>query len=65
MNSNLGIFNSYRDSMGQIKDDFKQAIEREIKSEKMKSELITSVSHDLSPFNFHCHICRFIKKSKY
>ncbi|MFR1448814.1 MAG: sensor histidine kinase [Beduini sp.] len=47
MNSNLGIFNSYRDSMGQIKDDFKQAIEREIKSEKMKSELITSVSHDL------------------
>ena len=34
MNSNLGIFNSYRDSMGQIKDDFKQAIEREIKSEE-------------------------------
>lgn len=47
MNSDLGIFNSYRDSMGRIKDDFKKAIEREIQSEKMKSELITSVSHDL------------------
>lgn len=45
--TDLGIFNSYKDSMDMIKEDFQEAISNEIKSEKMKSELITSVSHDL------------------
>lgn len=43
----LGIFNSYKESITTIQEDFKLAVENEVKSEKMKSELITSVSHDL------------------
>lgn len=46
-NTDLGVFNSYKDSMDTIRDDFKNAVDSEIRSEKMKTELITSVSHDL------------------
>lgn len=46
-NTDLGVFNSYKDSMDTIRDDFKNAVDNEIRSEKMKTELITSVSHDL------------------
>lgn len=45
--TDLGVFNSYKDSMDTIRDDFKNAIDNELRSEKMKTELITSVSHDL------------------
>ena len=44
---NLGFFNSYKESMDTIRDDFKQAVDNELKSERFKAELITSVSHDL------------------
>ena len=47
LNSDLGIFNSYKNSMNAIRDDFKTAVDNAVKSEKMKTELITSVSHDL------------------
>lgn len=47
IDTDLGVFNSYKNSMNSIRDDFKKAVENEIKSEKLKSELITSVSHDL------------------
>ncbi|WP_066872062.1 sensor histidine kinase [Clostridium mediterraneense] len=40
-------FNNIRENLSNINKGFKIAIEDEIKSERMKSELLTNVSHDL------------------
>ena len=43
----LGVFEPFRDEIGKIQSDFKKAVEEEVKSTKMKTDLITNVSHDL------------------
>lgn len=43
----LGIFNPMKTEIQKIQKGFKQAVEEEVKSERMKTELITNVSHDL------------------
>lgn len=42
-----GIFESYKEELSKIQDGFKAAVEEEVKSQRMKTELITNVSHDL------------------
>lgn len=43
----LGIFNSMRDRLNNLKIGFEAAVKEETKSKNMKTELITNVSHDL------------------
>ena len=43
----LGIFEPFRDEIVKIQTGFKKAVEEEVKSTKMKTDLITNVSHDL------------------
>lgn len=43
----FGIFESYKKELGQIQDGFGKAVEEEVRSQRMKTELITNVSHDL------------------
>ncbi len=43
----FGVFESYKSELLRIQADFKRAVEEEVKSQRMKSELITNVSHDL------------------
>lgn len=43
----LGIFEPFRDEIGKIQTGFKKAVDEEVKSTKMKTDLITNVSHDL------------------
>lgn len=43
----LGVFESYKDNLYQIQQGFSKAVEEEVKSQRMKTELITNVSHDL------------------
>ena len=42
-----GIFTSLQDELKNIKEGFKKAVIEETKSSKMKTELITNISHDL------------------
>ncbi len=43
----LGVFEPFRDEIGKIQSGFKKAVDEEVKSTKMKTDLITNVSHDL------------------
>ncbi|WP_343210657.1 sensor histidine kinase [Anaerolentibacter hominis] len=43
----LGIFEPFKEQLTTIQTSFKTAVEEEVKSQKMKTELITNVSHDL------------------
>jgi signal transduction histidine kinase len=43
----LGNFNVLRNEIGNIQKGFKKAVNEEVKSQKMKTELISNVSHDL------------------
>jgi len=43
----LGLFDPLKNELDNIQDGLSQAVERRISSERMKSELITNVSHDL------------------
>lgn len=43
----VGVFNSLRDEFSNIKDGFEKAVKEEVKSQRMKTELISNVSHDL------------------
>lgn len=47
MEQDFGIFDPVRNQLLQIQSGFKSAVEEEVKSQKMKTELITNVSHDL------------------
>lgn len=47
LSEDFGVFESYKNELRQIQVDFKRAVEEEVKSQRMKSELITNVSHDL------------------
>lgn len=43
----FGIFESSREELNQLSENFELAIQEKVKSEKMKTELISNVSHDL------------------
>ena len=43
----VGIFNSLNDEFKNIRSGFEKAVKEETKSQNMKTELITNVSHDL------------------
>lgn len=43
----LGMFEPFKGELGKIRYGFKKAVEEEVKSQRMKTELITNVSHDL------------------
>lgn len=47
INDDLGVFNSLKDEFNHIKAGFETAVKEEIKSQNMKTELISNVSHDL------------------
>lgn len=42
-----GMFDSFRGELSQIQTGFSRAVEEEVKSQRMRTELITNVSHDL------------------
>ena len=44
---NLGVFEPVKDELEKIQKGFKNAVEEEVKSQRMKTELISNVSHDL------------------
>lgn len=43
----LGVFSPFKLEIQKIQTGFKKAVEEEVKSQRMKTELITNVSHDL------------------
>lgn len=43
----LGIFSPLKQEMQKIQTGFKKAVDEEVKSQRMKTDLITNVSHDL------------------
>ncbi len=43
----FGIFESYKRELYEIQNGFQKAVEEEVRSQRMKTELITNVSHDL------------------
>ena len=47
INEDVGVFNSLKDEFKNIKTSFERAVKEETKSQNMKTELITNVSHDL------------------
>lgn len=47
IDGDLGIFNSFAGELEKIQGGYRKAVEREVKSQRMKTELITNVSHDL------------------
>lgn len=47
IDTDLGVFNCLKVEFNNIKDGFEKAVEEEIKSQNMKNELISNVSHDL------------------
>lgn len=42
-----GLFTSLQEAFGEVKNGFEKAVNEEIKSQRMKTELISNVSHDL------------------
>lgn len=46
-NEDLGTLNVLKDEISNIQKGFKNAVDEEVKSQKMKTELISNVSHDL------------------
>jgi signal transduction histidine kinase len=44
---NLGVFNPIKEQLMEIQSGFKKAVNEEVKSQRMKTELISNVSHDL------------------
>ncbi|MEG1527478.1 MAG: sensor histidine kinase [Erysipelotrichaceae bacterium] len=46
-NEDLGVFEPLKNDLYKIKDGFKTAVNEEVKSQKMKTELVSNVSHDL------------------
>lgn len=47
VDEDLGVFEPIKDKLGSIQTGFKKAVEEEVKSQGMKTELISNVSHDL------------------
>lgn len=47
MAEDLGVFDSVKCELSKVRQGFRHAVEEEVKSQNMKTELITNVSHDL------------------
>lgn len=47
VNVDMGIFNGLKDDFANIRNGFEKAVKEETKSQNMKTELISNVSHDL------------------
>lgn len=47
LSEDFGIFESYKNELYQIQNGFGKAVDEEVRSQRMKTELITNVSHDL------------------
>ncbi len=47
LSEDIGVLSPFSRSLNNIKDGFKVAVEEEIKSQNMKTQLISNVSHDL------------------
>ncbi|GAA0076373.1 sensor histidine kinase [Clostridium sp. CTA-5] len=47
INEDLGFFNPFKQQIEKIQQGFKKAVDEEVKSQKMKTDLISNVSHDL------------------
>ena len=47
INEDLGLFNPFKEQLEKIQKGFKKAVNEEVKSQRMKTELISNVSHDL------------------
>lgn len=47
LEEDLGVFQPIGDSLGEVQKGFEKAVVEEAKSQNMKTELITNVSHDL------------------
>lgn len=47
MEADMGVFEPFKEELAMVNQGFKKAVEEEIKSQSMKTELITNVSHDL------------------
>ncbi|BCZ46772.1 two-component sensor histidine kinase [Clostridium gelidum] len=47
INEDLGLFNPFKEQVVKIQNGFKKAVNEEVKSQSMKTELISNVSHDL------------------
>lgn len=43
----IGIFEPFKGELAEIQTGFKKAVDEEVKSQRMKTDLITNVSHDL------------------
>jgi len=46
-NEDIGVYDEIKNQLVSIKDAYKKSVDDEIKSQQMKSELISNVSHDL------------------
>lgn len=44
---NLGVFEPFKEEITKIQHGFKKAVDEQVKSQRMKTDLITNVSHDL------------------
>lgn len=47
INEDMGLFNPIQEELKKIQKGFKKAVDEEVKNERMKTELVTNVSHDL------------------
>jgi signal transduction histidine kinase len=47
IDEDLGLFNPFKDQVIKIQSGFKKAVNEEVKSQRMKTDLISNVSHDL------------------
>lgn len=47
IDGDVGIFKPIQDELQKIQKGFKKAVDEEVKNERMKTELVTNVSHDL------------------
>lgn len=47
ISENIGMFEPMKEDLTRIRTGFKKAVEEEVKSQRMKTELISNVSHDL------------------
>lgn len=47
INEDMGVFEPFKPQIIKIQNGFRRAVDEEVKSQKMKAELITNVSHDL------------------
>lgn len=47
IDGDLGVFHFFADELEKIQEGYQKAVEKEVRSQRMKTELVTNVSHDL------------------